>query len=351
LHVGGVTGVGFTGKERAMRGVLIATATLVWLTAVPAGGQIFDVAFNELSPGPALTQLATEPQPLRRPTNVVLDFPDEGDTIEIVTEAGDLVDQPVLLDAVPGGISWGGFLTPSVHSGGAFSISWDSLVLDSLASEEPPPDVGLHVVTWHGDPGTPSQLAIQERWEIRYTPEGTFEILDADGPRTAGAYAVGQANHFDLAFDLDSGRWELAVDGDNLLDGFLLTPFEFGGVVFLTNGRGRTADPPAMAMDNLLMREVSDLPDLIGDYSGNGLVEQADLDLVLAYWGAPATPVPDGWSSDPPAGFVDQDELDRVLVNWGSLPASAAAPEPSAVALALLLVCLAALGARRLTKS
>ncbi len=55
---------------------------------------------------------------------------------------------------------------------------------------------------------------------------------------------------------------------------------------------------------------------LVGDYNGNGTVEQGDLDLVLNRWGAAR----DGWYNAD--GFatvaVDQEELDRVLNQWGS---------------------------------
>lgn len=61
-----------------------------------------------------------------------------------------------------------------------------------------------------------------------------------------------------------------------------------------------------------------------GDYSANGRVEQADLDLVLLNWGAPTPPIPVGWVNDLPLGLVDQQELDKVLLNWGnSAPAQA----------------------------
>jgi hypothetical protein len=57
---------------------------------------------------------------------------------------------------------------------------------------------------------------------------------------------------------------------------------------------------------------------LIGDYNGNGRVEQGDLDLVLLNWGVPAYSPPAGWTSDLPSGLVDQDELDGVLLHWGT---------------------------------
>jgi hypothetical protein len=69
-----------------------------------------------------------------------------------------------------------------------------------------------------------------------------------------------------------------------------------------------------------------------GDYNGNDLVEQADLDLVLGNWGR--TLRPPAWINDLPTGTIDQEELDGVLGNWGQgfeLPArvqAGAVPEP-----------------------
>jgi autotransporter-associated beta strand protein len=80
---------------------------------------------------------------------------------------------------------------------------------------------------------------------------------------------------------------------------------------------------------------------LPGDYNGNGLVEQADLDLVLGHWGSSAATPPDGWVNDLPSGVIDQQELDRVLTGWGrslaglSAPA-AAVPEPASCLLAVI---------------
>jgi hypothetical protein len=83
---------------------------------------------------------------------------------------------------------------------------------------------------------------------------------------------------------------------------------------------------------------------LNGDYNGNGTVEQADLDLVLLNWGAPAEPVPNGWTNDLPEGNIDQAELDGVLLNWGNMGnqmAAASVPEPATLALAGVLAVIA----------
>jgi uncharacterized membrane protein len=78
-------------------------------------------------------------------------------------------------------------------------------------------------------------------------------------------------------------------------------------------------------------------PGVAGDFNNSGLVEQADLDLVLLNWGADATMPPVGWAQDLPNGLVDQDELDRVLLNWGmargGASAAAGVPEPGTLAL------------------
>jgi hypothetical protein len=64
---------------------------------------------------------------------------------------------------------------------------------------------------------------------------------------------------------------------------------------------------------------------LTGDYNGNGIVEQADLDLVLLNWGQTPPSPPPGWLFELPVGAVDQQELDAVLLNWGR---SVARPVP-----------------------
>jgi T5SS/PEP-CTERM-associated repeat protein len=80
---------------------------------------------------------------------------------------------------------------------------------------------------------------------------------------------------------------------------------------------------------------------LVGDYNGNGTVEQADLDLVLLNWGGAGSPPPAGWVNDLPEGLIDQGELDGILLNWGnSAPAAlgaSAVPEPSGVLILYVL--------------
>jgi hypothetical protein len=83
---------------------------------------------------------------------------------------------------------------------------------------------------------------------------------------------------------------------------------------------------------------------LSGDYNGDGTVEQADLDLVLANWGQELiNPTASGWQSNLPTGPIDQHELDKVLLGWGSTaaPASAAAiSEPTTLVLLLIAIAI-----------
>lgn len=88
--------------------------------------------------------------------------------------------------------------------------------------------------------------------------------------------------------------------------------------------------------------EVTPGPPLVGDYNGNGTVEQADLDLVLLNWGHELLdPNAVGWSSGRPSGAIDQEELDRVLLNWGmgaQALAAASVPEPASAVIAILVL-------------
>jgi hypothetical protein len=88
----------------------------------------------------------------------------------------------------------------------------------------------------------------------------------------------------------------------------------------------------------------------LGDYNGNGRVEQGDLDLVLTNWGAaPLHPTSD-WTNGLPEERVAQDQLDLVLLNWGLATAASgpAIPEPGGWLLAVLCGACAAQYAGRL---
>ncbi|MEM7625394.1 MAG: hypothetical protein AAF333_07185 [Planctomycetota bacterium] len=81
---------------------------------------------------------------------------------------------------------------------------------------------------------------------------------------------------------------------------------------------------------------------IVGDFSGDGSVSQADLNLVLLNWGD--TALPTGWlAADQFDGeAVSQNELNAVLLHWGDSDAAPVltVPEPaSAAALAVVALC------------
>lgn len=116
------------------------------------------------------------------------------------------------------------------------------------------------------------------------------------------------------------------------------------GIVFTSVGDETT--PPTIAeatVMTMVRSNLVDLPSLEGDYSDNGQVEQADLDLVLLNWGDAFDTLPAEWVNQRPTmGIVDQAELDAVLLNWGSMASAGLAahsvPEPSTLLLVTLVV-------------
>ncbi|MEO1496782.1 MAG: autotransporter-associated beta strand repeat-containing protein [Planctomycetota bacterium] len=82
-----------------------------------------------------------------------------------------------------------------------------------------------------------------------------------------------------------------------------------------------------------------------GDFSGDGVVNNDDLNLLLSNWGAAVPPVPTGWNGSLPSpAAIDNDELNALLNTWG-FGTGTAVPEPST--LVLLLPALLAHRTRR----
>jgi hypothetical protein len=108
-------------------------------------------------------------------------------------------------------------------------------------------------------------------------------------------------------------------------------------------------------VDLVSLQVLSDPPEFLGDYNGNGKVEQSDLHLVLLHWGDDADPLDpfDGWIRNLASGRVDQADLDAVLLNWGNtqpiVSAGAAVPESASgdLFVALLPFVLAILRTQR----
>lgn len=105
----------------------------------------------------------------------------------------------------------------------------------------------------------------------------------------------------------------------------------FGNINLPTLSSGLVWDLSRLYTEGIIA--VAD-PGILGDFDGDGTVDQSDLTLVLASWGTTARP--EGWSGlfD---GNVDQNELSDLLSNWGygmaSSSAAASVPEPASLIL------------------
>ena len=99
---------------------------------------------------------------------------------------------------------------------------------------------------------------------------------------------------------------------------------------------GTTGTPYEFAYENLAL--IGAPPSaLIGDYSGDGAVGQADLNTVLLEWGTAnffgdEAALPEGGPFD---GNLSQNELNGVLLNWGNTAEAtgSAVPEPATAGL------------------
>jgi len=80
--------------------------------------------------------------------------------------------------------------------------------------------------------------------------------------------------------------------------------------------------------DNLFFA-VHDVP---GDIDGSGVVDAADLDLVLFHWGAGADELPEEWLNGRPENSeqVGTETLNHALFHWNQSTVAAPVPEPSA---------------------
>lgn len=88
---------------------------------------------------------------------------------------------------------------------------------------------------------------------------------------------------------------------------------------------GRVMRPEAIEQDGTPRQSA-----LAGDFDGDGVINQGDLDLVLLHWGN--TFEPGSGINVASAIKVDQRALDAVLLHWGAAapsPDSAAVPEPA----------------------
>ena len=162
-----------------------------------------------------------------------------------------------------------------------------------------------------------------------YAGDGVIEPSDA----TALSDLLGQSAPVDqlvvIAIELDPGFIQT-----------LLGPSAYLGLVAYGDENnhqiGFTATEAAFFATPPTLTILYDLPapPLLGDVNADGFVGQADLDIVLAEWGAapPADP-----RADPnDDGFVGQGDLDIVLADWGKTSPPPAVPEPATLSIAAL---------------
>jgi hypothetical protein len=157
--------------------------------------------------------------------------------------------------------------------------------------------------------------------ELNYAVTKSGSLLGVDSGGEILALSEGNTHSFELDTSIvgvKSGTIMVTSDGQGIAGGVVEIPVAYEVVVRLP-----------------------------GDYSGNEVVDQADLDLVLTSWGKPYDELPGTWAGDVPTeGIIGQAELDAVLTSWGhtggalaagGLPASGV-PEPATAALLLCLL-------------
>jgi hypothetical protein len=183
-------------------------------------------------------------------------------------------------------------------------------------------DDGFAMRLFYDGPGAGEDLV-----NVPFTKIGPNGLITTDGA-VAFPHTTGDSN-VQAAVNLAEGTYS-----------FEMVWFEDGGgaIAEVSADAGDFVDNPAGAswlllgdqfglalIDGLGTGPVNLPPVLVGDYNGNGRVEQADLDLVLLNWG---TALNQPWVD----GTVDQAELDGVLLNWGNeaaLGSAAGVPEPA----------------------
>ena len=216
--------------------------TLALLTlAIPAQAVlVYDADFNAQPLGPLTTQSNGDPLPLHLPTGIIRD---SGCTADVVASAGDLTNKPVLLNAVPHGLSSVGFFNPVQFTVGDYQVSWDSLVMTMPI--DPRPDQGQVAIAANNGG------SLESIWRLKYDTDGTFLIADATGSHTVSGFTPAVSDHFDLYLDLTNGSYQLDINNTNELAGLLIAPGTFNHTIFHSNGRGTELSLAPFAFDNL----------------------------------------------------------------------------------------------------
>lgn len=205
-----------------------------WRQTFPRHGELlFDVNFNNYNLGPYPIGVGSESAPKRYLNSAGVD---NSAGLEVVSSAGDLTSQSILLSGV-GTDGWGRAFVGVGGSAVQGPLEWDSGRVDlywrSLVTMEPPSagNVGSEVrtqisVTEIMNDERPSGLTIY------YRPGGQFEIEDANGSRTVGSFTPGEADGFHLVLDLDAETYALNQNGMPLTTGRLGAEGDFSSLSF-----------------------------------------------------------------------------------------------------------------------
>ncbi|MEM7624174.1 MAG: hypothetical protein AAF333_00955 [Planctomycetota bacterium] len=189
-----------------------------------------------------------------------------------------------------------------------------------------------------GDPVDDFVSAAEYTVRVEFTP-AAGETLFAAGAEHNFVVSIGDVGGTLSPIDLDptTGVVENTfVWGDNATTAVSVPDEPVGDKAFISFASFGFEQ----AFDNLIIEALGGDPGgLIGDFSSDDFVGQADLDLVLANFGA--TVLPGGFNAANTTGgsfdgLIGQNELDDVLNNFGNsgAPAATAIPEPTSAVLA-----------------
>ena len=170
--------------------------------------------------------------------------------------------------------------------------------------------VGFYLKT--DDPGLQVSLALDDP---STGDRGELRTVIADGEWHRYEWFLGEDT-----------QWESWAGGDGIITGdtISLDSIQFFG-----------ATDAQVYLDEIFWDSLAIEPPLEGDYDGDGIVGQGDLNLALLNWGFGPQPTPIGWVNDQPTSIISQQELNKVLLNWGNTSEATAGvvPEPASAAL------------------
>lgn len=174
---------------------------------------------------------------------------------------------------------------------------------------------GLQAFEGPNDVGAATDMGSSLMTDVVYAPVFTIERLTADSVQFTAE--INGATNTTIDFD------DLGDDGDNVTD--------FSNGFFVIRTGNANSD---LRIDNFVVELTASNEPAAGDFNGDGMVDNGDLNLLLGSWGAAS--VPPEWIN----GFespVDNGELNALLGNWG-FGTTTAIPEPVSLLLATAFV-------------